>query len=401
MFIKYKSNGKGTSVPVAKIYSQKEHPIKNSMIDKDALWAIRKLQTSGAEAYVVGGAIRDLLLGNKPKDVDIATSASPRQVQKLFWNSRIIGKRFRIVHLFFNDKIIEVTTFRSDEENFEEGNNNIFGTIEQDAKRRDFSINSLYYNPANGQLLDFNDAYADFRKKVIRSLIPLSYSFSEDPVRMIRALKYHATTGFRLKWNTKRAIKKNAPNIVHCSTSRLTEEVSKILASGYSAEIFGYLSEYRILSYLLPAFSVYYRYPVVNASLKELDRLVRDAQDGNAVKPSRSEMLYYLIRPVLLIDCEEDLSAEEVMKDAFRQAKVLISPITPANYELEKAVQLVLMDYGITSSRPKKNVKGRAVQQRKRSRASKDKVKARKSRIVEPSISDVPIPSSAAEEHDM
>ena len=106
------------------------------MIDRDALWAIRKLQASGAEAYVVGGSIRDLMLGRIPKDFDIATSASPRQVQRLFWNSRIIGKRFRIVHLFFGEKIIEVTTFRSEEENFEEGNNNVFGTIEQDAKRR-------------------------------------------------------------------------------------------------------------------------------------------------------------------------------------------------------------------------------------------------------------------------
>ena len=354
MFIKYKSNGKGKSVPVAKIYNQKEHPIKNSMIDKDALWAIRKLQANGAEAYVVGGAIRDLLLGKLPKDVDIATSASPRQVQKLFWNSRIIGKRFRIVHIFFNEKIIEVTTFRSDEENFEEGNNNIFGTIEQDAKRRDFSINSLYYNPANGQLLDFNDAYPDFKRRVIRSLIPLSYTFSEDPVRMIRALKYEATTGFRLKWNIRRAIKKNASNITECSTSRLTEEIVKILASGYSAPIFRNLSDYKLLSYLLPAYSVYFKYPVVIESLEALDCLVKEKVSREEAKPERAVLFYYLIKPALIIDSDSTLSSEELLKDAFRQAKVLIAPITPANFELEKAVALVLNDYGLTIGKAKK-----------------------------------------------
>ena len=175
-------------MPVAKIYTEKEHHISVSDIDKDALWAIRKIQQNGGEAYIVGGAIRDMLLGRKPKDFDVATSLSPRQVQRLFWNARIIGKRFRIVHLFFSGKIIEVTTFRSDEENFEDGRNNVFGTIEQDARRRDFSINSLYYNPSNGQLLDFCDAMQDFRKGVIRSLIQISFILYEDPVSMIRAL---------------------------------------------------------------------------------------------------------------------------------------------------------------------------------------------------------------------
>ena len=225
MFTRYKTEG-GKEVIVARIYSSSEHTVRNSQIDKDALWAIRKIQGQGAEAYIVGGAVRDMLLGRKPKDFDIATSLSPRQVQKLFWNARIIGRRFRIVHLYFNhDKIIEVTTFRSDEENFEEGNNNIFGTIEQDAKRRDFSVNSLYYNPQNGQLLDFNNAMQDFKKRKIRSLIPLSYSFSEDPVRMIRAIKYHVTTGFDLKFDVKRAIKRNCSKLSHVSTSRLTEEL--------------------------------------------------------------------------------------------------------------------------------------------------------------------------------
>ena len=158
MFTRYKTDSRGRNIPVAKVYTHDEHPIRNSQIDKDALWVIRRIQANGEKAYIVGGAIRDLMLGRAPKDFDIATSASPRQIQRLFWNSRIIGRRFRIVHIFFNNKIIEVTTFRSDEENFGEGNNNIFGTMEQDSHRRDFSINSLYYNPQDGHLIDFNDS---------------------------------------------------------------------------------------------------------------------------------------------------------------------------------------------------------------------------------------------------
>ena len=133
MFTRYKTDEKGRRSIVAKVYTSKEHNIHTSQIDKDCLWVVKKLWASGHKAYIVGGAVRDMLLGRRPKDFDVATSASPRQVQSVFWNSRAIGKRFRIVHIFFANKIIEVTTFRSDEENFEEGKKNIFGTIEQDS----------------------------------------------------------------------------------------------------------------------------------------------------------------------------------------------------------------------------------------------------------------------------
>ena len=106
VFVRYKTDKHGKSVPVCKVYTAKEHPIRNSMIDRDALWAIKKIQGAGGEAYLVGGALRDIMLGHTPKDFDIGTSLSPRQVQRLFWNSRIIGKRFRIVHLFFGEKKI-------------------------------------------------------------------------------------------------------------------------------------------------------------------------------------------------------------------------------------------------------------------------------------------------------
>lgn len=345
MFTRYKTEG-GREVVVARIYSSGEHTVRNSQIDKDALWAIRKIQGQGGEAYIVGGAVRDMLLGRKPKDFDIATSLSPRQVQKLFWNARIIGRRFRIVHLYFNhDKIIEVTTFRSDEENFEEGNNNIYGTIEQDARRRDFSINSLYYNPQNGQLLDFNNAMEDFKRKKIRSLIPLSYSFSEDPVRMIRAIKYHVTTGFSLKFDVRWAIKKNSSNLSHVSTSRLTEEVGKILSSGYAKGIFTEMNNYKLLPYLLPCLSVYIDYPEIQSALSNMDEYVKMAKKEGDVL-DRAVIFSRLLKPLIVLEHPEAMSQDERLKEVFREIKVFISPMTPPNYEIEKSAEIILEEMG-------------------------------------------------------
>ena len=378
MFVRYKTDKNGKSVPVCKVYTAKEHPVRNSMIDKDALWAIKKIQNAGGEAYIVGGAIRDIMLGNTPKDFDIGTSLSPRQVQRLFWNSRIIGKRFRIVHLFFGDKIIEVTTFRSDEENFGEGNNNVWGTIEQDARRRDFSINSLYYNPQKCELLDFGTSMEDFEKKIIRSLIPLKYSFIEDPVRMIRAVKYKVTTGFSLKWDVKLALLRNASNLQNCPASRLTEEVVKILSSGHSADIFHTMYQYRLLQYLLPAYAVHSELPSMGESLRILDDKVKNAIENGLEKPGKAEMFYYMIRSAIIIDPSLSLGWDEYMKDAFRQAKVMLSPITPANFELERAVTLLLSEKGIRCNKPKKKKKAQKSASMDAEKAVNPKVKRRK-----------------------
>ncbi len=414
MFTRYKQQG-DKEVVVARIYSSKEHTVRNSQIDKDALWAIRKIQAQGAEAYIVGGAVRDMLLGRKPKDFDIATSLSPRQVQKLFWNARIIGRRFRIVHLYFNhDKIIEVTTFRSDEENFEEGNNNIFGTIEQDAKRRDFSINSLYYNPQNGQLLDFNNAMPDFKKRVIRSLIPLEYSFSEDPVRMLRAIKYHVTTGFSLKWDVKRAIKRNSENLSHVSTSRLTEEVSKILNSGCTRSIFSEMKKYKLLSYLLPCLSVYIGYPEVDRALDVMDEYVRECKRENR-DIEKSVLFSRFLKPLIVLDHPQDLSSEERQKEVFRQIKVLLSPMTPPNYEIERAAELILEEMGykvkskskaaaakVQGKKPGRIIGRKNAAQEELSKPKKKKKKVKKK--VNASIpfdEEAPVAQTLAESHDL
>ncbi len=344
MLIRYKQDSKGKRVQFAKIYTKDEHKINISLIDRDALRAVKKLQTSGAEAYIVGGAVRDLLLNKQPKDFDITTSASPRQIHKLFWNSRIIGKRFKLVHLEYNGKIVEVSTFRSDEENFVK-NNNVFGTIEQDAKRRDFSINALYYDPVAEQIFDFNNAMDDFKKKKISSIIDLKYSFVEDPVRMLRAIKYSITTDFSLKINIKFAIRKYHSELSKVSTSRLTEEVNKILASGYSRDIFVKLKKYKLLVYLLPCFNVYASLNNVQNSLLELDYKVRRYKNSETDEVPRYIMLLHLVQE-LIIFSEEDLTQRERFKETFRQVKILISPMTPSNYEVELCCEQLLKQKG-------------------------------------------------------
>ncbi|MFA5446983.1 MAG: poly(A) polymerase [Sphaerochaeta sp.] len=349
MLIRYKQDEHGKTIPVANIYTQSEHKIRTNHIDRDALWVIKKLQNSGAEAYLVGGAVRDLLLGIIPKDFDIATSASPRQIQRLFYNARIIGKRFKLVHLVFRDKVLEVSTFRSGEE-VEEGNNNVFGSLEQDAKRRDFSINSFYFDPSNAQLLDFNGAMEDFKKKRISSVIPLEETFIEDPVRMIRAIKYAVITGFNLRFNVRMAIKKHNAELARISTSRLTEEMNKILASGYSRAIIAQLKRYKLLQFMLPAFSIYSDYDQVQQSLKELDERVAKSKQGKGPEVILADQIRALVDPLIVFTAEAQ-SAEERFKETFRQIKVLISPLTPPNYDIELASERLLNARGFKTPR--------------------------------------------------
>lgn len=357
MLTRYRKDKDGTSVPVADIYSAKEHGVDSRDIDLDAVWAVRKLKQSGAEAYVVGGAVRDLLLGRKPKDFDIATSATPRQVQKLFWNGRIIGKRFKLVHLIFKDKILEVSTFRSGEDGSDDPAS-IYGTIEQDAKRRDFTINALYYDPTDGQLYDFNKSIQDFKKKRIRSVLPLSSSFIEDPVRMIRAVKYSVTTGFHLQFDVRRAMKKNGAELARVSSSRLTEEVTKILSSGDSAAIFSELHRFKLLVYLLPCVSVFPQLHTVFESLASLDEKVKKMKETQEIVDDgiKGEMFAALLKPIVN-HAPPEMPAEDAFKEMFSQVKTLISPMTPPNYDVERATVLLLSEDGINV--PKNCLKAR------------------------------------------
>lgn len=345
MRIRYKKDSDGLR-PVARIYTKEEHRIDSSLIDQDAVRAISRLKQNGFSAYIVGGAVRDILLGRVPKDFDIATSASPRQVHKLFYQARVIGKRFKLVHLVYGQKIIEVSTFRG-ESNTDDNTNNVFGTIETDAKRRDFTINSLYYDPIDETLVDFNNSMEDFKHKRIHSVLPLSSTFNEDPVRMIRALKYSVTTGFKMDFALKLAIRRDARLLAGISNSRLTEEVFKILTSGCSAKIIKILDEYSLLVYIMPCLCVYTKFPQLYESLSKLDAKINDSVSHGGTEPDieRWESFQYLTEN-FIVKPQEAMTPDEHFKDVFRQVKVLIAPITPPNFELERAVTSYMKQNG-------------------------------------------------------
>lgn len=336
MKVRYKTEKNGLK-EVARVYSEDEHKIDYSKIDQDAVYVIKKLLDNGFESYLVGGAVRDLYLGKVPKDFDVVTEASPRQIHRIFKNSRVIGRRFRLVHVVFGDKIIEVSTFRSTEDQ-DLKNDNKFGSIEEDAKRRDFSINSLYYNIENHTLLDFNCAISDFKEHKITSLIPVSRTFLEDPVRMIRAIKYSVTTGFALRHNIRRSIKRFAPALANISSSRMTEELNKILLCGHSYEILSKLHDYKLLAYVLPSYCPYIGLQEIRNSLQSLDSEVLEKKNSDNSAVPLEKAFLALFSPMIVVN-KELSSPNEVFKDIFRQVKVLISPNTPPNYQLEAAVK--------------------------------------------------------------
>ncbi|MCK5250984.1 MAG: polynucleotide adenylyltransferase PcnB, partial [Spirochaetaceae bacterium] len=229
MRTRYFRDIKGRPTIKAVVYERADHSIPRSEIDIDARKICARLADQGHEAYIVGGAVRDLLSGRIPKDFDIATDASPSRVKRLFRNSRVIGKRFRLVHVYFRDgKIHEVATFRAPESG---DRNHVFGTLNEDVMRRDFSLNALYYDPREETVIDFVNGVKDIRKGVLKSVLPLSTSFSEDPVRMLPAVKYAAITGMQVSGPVGRRIRKEAPLLATASLSRLSEELYKILKS--------------------------------------------------------------------------------------------------------------------------------------------------------------------------
>lgn len=242
------------------IIPRSEHPISRSMIDEDALKVLYRLHRHGFISYLVGGSVRDLLLGKVPKDFDIATNAHPHEINALFRNSRIIGRRFRLVHVFFKGgKNIEVSTFRSHSE-FEEIENEegemirkeSFGTPAEDAFRRDMTINSLFYNIADFSIIDYVGGTADLEQKIIRMIGDPDERFLQDPVRMIRVIRHASRTGFSIDPPTYQAILRNRQTIKQCSPSRLRDEFLRDLKEGVAQPSLNLMLQTGLLLSLFP-----------------------------------------------------------------------------------------------------------------------------------------------------
>jgi poly(A) polymerase len=239
-----------------RILSRPEHNVSRKNIDADALKVLYRLKNSGFVAYLVGGGVRDLLLGRQPKDFDIATSAHPQQVRKLFRNCFIVGRRFRLAHVRFGRKVIEVSTFRRAAEP-EEGDtlirrDNTFGSPDEDAFRRDFTVNALFYDIANFSVIDWVGGLQDLEARVIRTIGDPALRFREDPVRMLRAVALAARLDFTIDPDTAEAIRFLRGEIVRSSPARLLEELYKILRQGRSERTFELLHAHGLLAYLLP-----------------------------------------------------------------------------------------------------------------------------------------------------
>ena len=248
------------------VYSRPEHCISRKDIDPDALKVLYRLDSLGYTAYLVGGGVRDLLIGRKPKDFDVGTSAKPAEVKRAFRNCFLIGRRFRLAHVRFGDKVIETATFRQNSqtvgeiiEHAAEGpqEDNTFGTPETDAYRRDFTVNGLFYNIRDFSVIDWVGGMKDIKKKVIRSIGDPAIRFQEDPVRMMRAIKFSSRLGFKIESKTAAALRCYHGCILNAAVPRVCEEVFRLFSYGHSSEAFRQLYSCGMLGDLLPELAAF------------------------------------------------------------------------------------------------------------------------------------------------
>jgi poly(A) polymerase len=271
---------------VPRVVEVAEHHIDPTLVSNNAVRVTKTLQEHGFAAFIVGGAVRDLLLGVKPKDFDVATSATPEDVQKLFRRARIIGRRFRLVHVMFGNDTIEVSTFRAgqteDAETDQHGRvlrDNTFGDQKADAERRDFTVNSLYYDPATQTVVDYMDGVADVSEKRLRVIGDPVKRYREDPVRMLRAVRFAAKLGFSIDAASQAPIKELAPLIKNVPAARLFDEMLKLLLSGHALACLKRLREEGLHHGLLPLLDVVFEQPLgerfVTLALQSTDERVR------------------------------------------------------------------------------------------------------------------------------
>lgn len=369
MKFRYFRDANGALKTKAKIYESSEHGIDASLVDREAVSIVARLVTRGHSAFIVGGAVRDLLLGKRPKDFDIVTDALPNRIRKLFSNSRIIGRRFKLVHIYSNKRIYEVSTFRS----LSTGTiGNEYGAIDEDVRRRDFTVNSLYYDPLSGELIDFLDGFEDLKRKRLKAIIPLDRIFKEDPVRLIRGVKYAEVNGFSLSMALRHAIRRDAPLLAQVSSSRLAEEFYKILVSGKSAAIMKALERYRLLPHFMPQIAESLKHSrefseAFFADLALLDLAAQVPHDASMLnKASAAEIIQAdrrLISPYIAWFIRQRLKTFASSQDAprepqgFRQAvyadvREFLSPLNLPRAALEEAIESVLQDEDLMPAPP-------------------------------------------------
>ncbi|MCH9632831.1 MAG: Poly(A) polymerase I [Chlamydiae bacterium] len=280
-----------------KIFLDSSHPISEKTIDSDALKVIHRLKRHGYSAYLVGGGVRDLLLNIPPKDFDIATSAKPDEIRALFRNCLLIGKRFRLAHIRFGNKVLEVSTFRAGQTkdaNFIT-NDNEFGTEEEDAMRRDFTINGLLYDPEEHAIIDYVKGLKDIENRILRTIGNPTIRFCQDPVRMIRLIKFQARIDFSIEEETQKALKENIEEILKSSPDRILGELFKILETKVSSKFFKLMDEYGFTHLLFPQLAN----SLDVASKEQTHQFLQLADQQEIHQPEKNVLLACFLFPLL------------------------------------------------------------------------------------------------------
>lgn len=320
-----------------KIYTETDHCIKGTDVDKDALEVIFRLKTAGHTAYLVGGGVRDLLLKRQPKDFDISTSARPEQIKELFGRRcLLIGQRFRLAHVRMGDKILEVSTFRTGDSDSSTLilRDNRWGTPEEDVQRRDFTINALFYDPTTHTILDYVGGYPDIHARLLRSIGDPHLRFKQDPVRMIRLLKFRARFNLHVDPKCEHALRVCQEEILKSAPARVLEEVFKMLESGYASNFFKLLSESNFLEILFPCFHHFFcgkSKDIAFGFLKAIDEIHHKYD----MTLDRAELLAGLVFPILeqeLISLSEDRQMPLGFSDILHLSNSLLRGITTSSF---------------------------------------------------------------------
>ena len=293
------------------IISAEEFNLDLSHIPSQAIAICKKLRDAGFCSYIVGGCVRDLLLNKIPKDFDISTSAKPQEIKALFGrNCILVGRRFRLAHLRFGKYIFEVSTFRGGDPDHDSliVRDNSYGTEEEDVFRRDFTINGLYFNPQENIIIDYVNGITDLKNRLLKSIGDPKKRYVQDPVRMLRIIKFHARLGFKISEADQSALHKCADHIFKSSPERLSEEFLRILETNYTLTFFEKLDAYGFLSKLFPPLASFLQ----NSKNKESFAQFFNAREQYRQKLSRSTLLAGLAWPIVAQECiDQQLSLEE------------------------------------------------------------------------------------------
>jgi poly(A) polymerase len=298
------------------VIDRSAHPISRRSIPENVLKVLYRLHRSGYRAYLCGGSVRDLLMNRTPKDFDVATDAHPSEVRRLFRNSRIIGRRFRLVHIIFQDQVVEVATFRrepertavapedAESEDFLITDDNTFGTPLQDARRRDFTINALFYNISDFSVIDYVNGVEDLRQGRVRVIGDPDLRFREDPVRMMRAIEFASRLGFEIEEATYQGILRHRGDILKASPPRVSEEILELLRRGWSRGAIRLMVDTALLEPLLPEIYNAIRGDRAPYFWKMLEVLDRTVQAGRKV--SDAVLLSVLMLPWVMDELERE-----------------------------------------------------------------------------------------------